>query len=393
VSRELTKVDHEVHASVGRLLVNGQYDEAAEVIFSLEGECEHAGETVAAEMFGVAYQLCRACREQHSAVKSHRRATRVAAGLEMRLRERVNVILDFVAGDALRSLQGEQNPAPARAAIPRAGEGRQTPRRPQSDPDEVLPKPRLSVHSLGPFRVFQNDRSLGPWVNRRAKAIFQYLVAHRARPVPKEILMHLLWPDASISAARNNLNVAIYALRRVLSMEDANFSPILFRADCYLLNPDLDLWVDVEHFERLVASARSLERKGDHARAVRDLQAAEALYQGSLFQEDPYEDWMIPLRRELQEVYLGLLKRLGEYYSVVGDLGACTMVCRRALAIEPCLESAHRELMQCYARQGQRDLALRQYHECRATLRAELETTPGEDTLAVYERIRRHGTV
>jgi hypothetical protein len=55
VSRDLTKVDHEVHASVGRLLVNGQYDEAAEAIFSLEGECEHAGETVAAEMFRVVY--------------------------------------------------------------------------------------------------------------------------------------------------------------------------------------------------------------------------------------------------------------------------------------------------------------------------------------------------
>jgi DNA-binding SARP family transcriptional activator len=102
---------------------------------------------------------------------------------------------------------------------------------------------------------------------------------------------------------------------------------------------------------------------------------------------------MIPLRRELQEVYLDLLKRLGEYYSVVGDLGACTMVSRSALAIEPCLESAHRELMQGYARQGQRDLALRQYHECRATLRAELQTTPDEDTIAVHERIRRHETV
>jgi DNA-binding SARP family transcriptional activator len=108
------------------------------------------------------------------------------------------------------------------------------------------------------------------------------------------------------------------------------------------------------------------------------------LCHGCLFRDDPYEDWTIPLRRELQEVYLDLLKRLGEYYSVVGDLGACMMVSRSALAIEPCVESAHRELMQCYARQGQRDLALRQHHECRATLRAELETTPGEGTLAVH---------
>jgi DNA-binding SARP family transcriptional activator len=393
VLRELTKVKAEVHATVSRLLVDGRYDEAAEVILSLGRECEHAGETVAAQMCDVSYQLCLACSEQHSEVKTHRRATKLAAGREMRLRERLNAILEFAAGGSMRSLQGEHGSPPVRTPTALVGQRRQESRRPRGDPDGVSSRPRLAVHALGPFRVYQDDRSVGPWHNRRAKTIFQYLVAHRARPVPKEILMHLFWPDASVSAARNNLNVAIYALRRLLRTEDSNCSPVVFRADCYLLNSAVDLWVDFEHFERLVASARSAERKGDHARAMGYFQAAEALYQGSLFEDDPYEDWMIPPRRELQEVYLGVLKRLGEYYSASGDLGACTLLCRRALAVEPYRESAHRELMRCYARQGQHDLALRQYHECTATLRAQLEATPGEDTLRLYDRIRRHQTV
>jgi DNA-binding SARP family transcriptional activator len=393
VLRDLTKVEGEAHASVSRLLVDGRYDEAAEVMLSLGREYEHADEDVAAEMLDVAYRLCLTCSEQHAEVKTHRRAARIAARLEMRLREQLNAILDFATVGSLRSLQADRGPTPARTPIPPRGKRREEPRRPRRDPDGVSSRPRLAVHSLGPFRVHQDDRSLGPWHNRRAKAIFQYLVAHRARPVPKEILMHLFWPNASVSAARNNLNVAIYALRRFLRTEDANFLPVLFRADCYLLNPDWNLWVDFEHFDRLAASARRLERKGDHAGAVRHLQAAEALYQGSLFEDDPYEDWAIPLRRDLQEIYLAVLRRLGEYYTASGDLGACVMVCRRALTIEPYRESAHRELMRCYARQGQHDLALRQYHECTATLRAELEATPGEDTLAVYERIRRHETV
>jgi hypothetical protein len=95
----------------------------------------------------------------------------------MRLRERVNVMLDYAAGDGLRSLQGEKSPAPARAVIPRAGRvGKR-----HADRRVILTTSCRSHASpsapLGPFRVYQNDRSRGPWVNRQAKAIFQYLVA------------------------------------------------------------------------------------------------------------------------------------------------------------------------------------------------------------------------
>jgi two-component SAPR family response regulator len=123
----------------------------------------------------------------------------------------------------------------------------------------------LAVHCLGGFDVYQDDAILGHWPNRRPKAIFQYLVAHRARPVPKEVLMDVFWPEASASAARNSLNVAVYALRRRLRKAKAGCAHVLFREECYLLNPDLDLWVDVEQFDRLVVAARSLERGGRSA--------------------------------------------------------------------------------------------------------------------------------
>lgn len=63
------------------------------------------------------------------------------------------------------------------------------------------------------------------------------------------------------------------------------------------------------------------------------------------------------------------------------------------MAVEPFREAAHRELMRCYARQGQQHLALRQFLDCEAALQAALETRPEPQTLELYEQIRRREPV
>jgi hypothetical protein len=82
---------------------------------------------------------------------------------------------------------------------------------PQTQADAA---PSLEVYLLSPFSVFANDRAITDWPNCKGKAIFKYLATHRAQPVPKEVLMEVFWPQAEPDAARNNLNVAIYGLRR-----------------------------------------------------------------------------------------------------------------------------------------------------------------------------------
>jgi DNA-binding SARP family transcriptional activator len=204
--------------------------------------------------------------------------------------------------------------------------------------------------------------------------------------------MDLFWPGAHPRAARNNLNVAVYALRQFLRTE-GDFSYVLFRDDCYLLNPELELWVDIAEFEELVASAQQLAEQGEDASALQTLQAAELLYQGDLFEDDPYEEWIIPRRRELQEAYTGVLDRLREHYASQRDPAACIAVCRKMLAMDSCREDAHGELMRCYARQGQHYLALRQFNACQEALRQELDLSPSDELRALYERIRLRGTV
>lgn len=247
----------------------------------------------------------------------------------------------------------------------------------------------LVVYCLGPFRVYQDEQPIVDWPSSKGKCIFKYLVTHRERPVAKEVLMELFWPGAHPDAARNSLNVAIYGLREALRQARPAFSHVLFQDDCYLFNPDLEIWVDVEEFMEHVRVAQDLERRGELAAAIHNYRAAEALYQGEFLEEDRYEEWLIPERQRLQDDYLSLLDRLSRHYFAKEDYAACATLCSKMLAVETCCEDAHRRLMRCYSRQGQRYLALRQYHLCVETLDRELAVAPAVTTVRLYDRLRR----
>jgi len=246
----------------------------------------------------------------------------------------------------------------------------------------------LVVYCLGSFRVYQNDQLVQEWPSSKGKSIFKYLIAQRKQPVPKEVLMELFWPGAHPDAARNNLNVSIYGLRQALRNISPNFSHILFQEECYLLNTDMEFWIDVEEFKNRIQSGRQKEIRGEIASAMQEYQAAEALYQGEFLAEDRYEEWLVPQRQNLQDEYLKLLDSLSRYYIEQKDLTACLGVCTKMLAVDPCREEAHRRLMRCYCCQGQPYLALRQFHVCEDALRDELDLSPTETTKILYRQIR-----
>jgi DNA-binding SARP family transcriptional activator len=297
------------------------------------------------------------------------------------------------------------SPGPPLAAaelptLPDVSESRPTP----VPPTDVAPSgaasavsgqdsPTLTVYCLGPFRVYQDEQPVEDWQSSKGLAIFKYLVTHRERPVAKEILMELFWPEVAPDAARNNLNVAIYGLRRALRRGHLNFSHVLFRNDAYLLNPELHIWIDVEAFSQHLENGRRLEQLAEIEQAVGEYRLAEALYQGELFEEDRYEDWLLPQRQQLQDEYLALLDRLSDYHFERQAYDLCTVITHKLLGIDSCREEAQQRLMRCYSRQGQHHLALRQYHLCVEALARELDVGPSQATQELYEKIQRRQPV
>jgi DNA-binding SARP family transcriptional activator len=253
--------------------------------------------------------------------------------------------------------------------------------------------PDVTAHLLGEFRVTIRDHPVDTWASGRGRAVFEYLLVHRHSKVRRDRLMTVFWPDSSSDAARNSLHVAIHGLRQSLRTADADTAVVVHRDHAYLIDPALEVWLDIEAFEERLKSAHQHLASAEPARAQADFEAAICLYQGEFLADDPYEEWAAAQREHLRLCYLESLDRLGMLRLDAADYAGCVDVCLKLLACDRCREDAHCRLMRCYSRQGQVQLALRQYQSCTAALRRELSVAPAPATTELYYLIRRREAI
>jgi DNA-binding SARP family transcriptional activator len=259
----------------------------------------------------------------------------------------------------------------------------------ESLPTTELPaQPTLTVRMLGQFRVTLNDSPIVSWPSGRGRAVFKYLLTHHERPIPRDTLMEIFWPDGSPESARNSLNVAIHGLRQALRAATSD-PVIMFQNGLYQFNPALRIWLDVDEFKRYVQSGRRLEDAGNFAAAAAEYERSIMLYDGDLMADDLADDWPVLKRERLRVAYLDTLDRLSHIRFSQDHYNACVSLCELLLAQDSCREDAHCRLMRCYCRLGQHHLALRQYQICCDALREELDVEPAAATTQLYECIRR----
>jgi DNA-binding SARP family transcriptional activator len=217
--------------------------------------------------------------------------------------------------------------------------------------------PVLEVTCLGPTRLTAGGAAIAP--PRRSRLVLQYLLAHRRRPVPRDVLLEAFWPGSPPHAARNSLNVAITLLRRAFRPVYGACPVVVFRDEAYSLDPGLDVRVDREEHARLAREGDVLRRAGDLAGAVAAYRRADALYDGPLFEDEPYEEWIVTARREVEGQQLDVLGHLGDCLGAAGDHEASAEAYRRILAAEPHRDDVRGLLAERYAALGRPGLALR----------------------------------
>lgn len=230
---------------------------------------------------------------------------------------------------------------------------------------------RLSVYCLGRFRIELDHRPVVLELDPRARGILQYLIVHRGREVSGGELRQVFGPGPAAPGASLGGVPAIVAGAR---------------GD--RLSPDLDVTVDAEEMEDLVAEASALVREGAHPAARTLLRSAIALYAGPAFEgEEAAEGWAAARRRGLHATHLAALTRLADLERRDGDTGSAIAVCLRALAFEPAHEEAHRLLMRCYWQAGLRAAAVRQLALCERAMAA-IGREPSDETRSLDRLIR-----
>lgn len=228
----------------------------------------------------------------------------------------------------------------------------------------------LNIHFLGHLRLFLEGEPYKFSVLPKAHQLLAYLLLHRETAVPRDHLAFLLWDDVPESEARANLRRHLHDLRRALPQET---EWLISDGKTIRWNTDAPIWFDVAAFETLCQDKSRLSE-------------AVVLYTGDLL-TDLYDDWLIPHREQLQELYFTTMTRLINRERERGDLTQAMMYARQLLSHDPLREDVVRHLILMRHESGDRSGALQLYQQFEERLADELGVEPMAETTAVYQAI------
>jgi alpha-glucoside transport system substrate-binding protein len=222
----------------------------------------------------------------------------------------------------------------------------------------------LKIHLLGPVNLIRDAQPV-PLRGNQSVALLSYLVV-TGRAHTRQHLIDLLFDGAGDPKA--NLRWVLSELRRALGS-----SYILADRHEVAFNFESDYWLDVAAFE---AGEFELYR-GDFL---------EGLYLRGAFQ---FEEWLIFEREYLRASYQRQLEQHLASLVQQEDYSAIVETAHRLLRLDNLREDWYRTLILAYARLGKRETALAQFELCRQVLRAEFNTNPSPETIALVESIQK----
>jgi DNA-binding SARP family transcriptional activator len=254
-----------------------------------------------------------------------------------------------------------------------------------SDRAPVGERPVL-ICLLGGFRVIKAGAEVRMRNGGKSTTLLSSLALGNNYRVSRQFLLSALWPGSEETRAAHALSSMIHALRGSLGDALGGAPPVVYTAGAYELNVDAGVGVDIAYFDTLASAAERQLRAGDTAAAVCSWLQAVDLYRGDVC---AFDDLRAVVERErLRALQLSLLARLADEYFRQHDYAEALGYARRLLAHDPCREDAHRLVMRCHVRLGERAQALRQYRTCWQILVAEFDARPEPLTDALYERVR-----
>lgn len=235
----------------------------------------------------------------------------------------------------------------------------------------------VSIRLMGPLFIEVDGRPVGGFRSHKTLALLAYLIIER-RPVARNYLAELLWPEATTSEGRGHLRRALHDLSQKL--------PGALWVDYYTaqFDPALFTHTDLAQFD-------ALRQQGDPA----SLQAAAALCRGQLLEgvaldDCPiYEAWLAVERETWLRKAAGILEALQRDHIAALRFDLALGVAWQLLRLEPWRDERYQQLMTMQVRNGDLAQALAVYRRYRRDLVEGLALEPLAEIESLHERIRQ----
>jgi predicted ATPase/DNA-binding SARP family transcriptional activator len=246
--------------------------------------------------------------------------------------------------------------------------------------------PTLRVFALGAARVEHEGRPLtsSEFGYAKPRELLFYLLSHPPRT--REQIGLALWPEASASKLRGSFHDALHRLRKALGGSEW----VVHEGGRYSFNRSLGYFFDAQAFEERLEKARRLRDRAP-AEAIDHLKEAIELYGGDFLEEFLGSEWVLGKQDELRGAYQETLTELGRLLFSEGHFAEAAKAYRKVISRDRYSEAAHRQLMRCYARMGERGRALKHYESLIELLDEDLGAKPAPETLELYEVVLGQG--
>ncbi|NTU80360.1 MAG: hypothetical protein HGA45_13450 [Chloroflexales bacterium] len=212
------------------------------------------------------------------------------------------------------------------------------------------------------------------------------LALQSSRRIAREQLLQAVWPEREPALARTSLRVLLYQLTRLIGPALQGAAPVLQLGGYYWLNTEAGIGIDVADFDCLIDTGDQRRHAGDMAGAIGCYERAAQLYRNDLYLASDVQ--LVIERERLRARYLTLLAILAEHCYQAGAYDDALTYLWRLFARDPYREDAHRLVMRCYLRRGERAAALHQYQLCVELMRTHFDAVPEAATTALFNQIR-----
>ena len=240
----------------------------------------------------------------------------------------------------------------------------------------------LSIKLLGPLQVVRDGQGVDAFDSSKVRGLLAYLATERDRPHARDTLAGLLWPEYPQRSALNNLRSALANLRQAIGDREAQPPYLLISRETLQFNGQSDHILDIAVLEQLHQLTPEKLQETVEGAGGRFLEGF------ALPDSTPFEEWLRLKREQYNRLLLEALQCLAGHFESCGAYEQAAKYARQALALEPWMEEAHRQLMRALALGGQRSAALRQFEKCCSLLQDELGIEPEEETKSLAESIR-----
>jgi len=213
--------------------------------------------------------------------------------------------------------------------------------------------------------------------SRKGVGLLACLALAEGKPVGRDDLCALLWPDRQKAQARASLRQLLVDVRRDFGPDSNVFDTA---TDNAISCNGKAITFDVVEFHQL---RRAEDRQTlEQAFALRRGQFIE----GHALGDSAFADWLEDNRRSLDHLWCEATARLLRVLERAGDHRQSLEVAGRLLSVDPLCELAHQAVIRAHLAMNNRSFALRHYREFRETLDRELGVKPDMLTQQIIQK-------